>query len=103
VCDSTAPIAVPRQTFREWEGEARRVQTGIVWRRGRPSQRDAVLFTLLGGGPAYLYQRGCVLYRQRCMQTSGLAKTFPWAWSWNRDFVLGAQPRLGRSGYRGLL
>jgi hypothetical protein len=38
------------------------------------------------------------LYRQRRMQTSGLANSFAWSWSWNCDFVLGAQSRLGRSG-----
>jgi hypothetical protein len=57
---SGAPIAAPRQPFRELEGEAGRVQANIVWRRGCPSQRHAVFFTLLGGGPAYLCQRGCV-------------------------------------------
>jgi len=60
VYDSGAPIIVPRQAFHEWEGEARRVQEDTVWRRGRPSQPDAVSFTLLGGGPAYLCQQGCV-------------------------------------------
>jgi hypothetical protein len=63
VCRSTIPLRLslrPDRLSRDLEGEARRVQTGIVWRRGHPSQRDAVLFTLLGGGPAYLCQRGCV-------------------------------------------
>ena len=60
VRDFTAPIAVPRTDLSRMGGEARRVQADTLWRREIPSQRDAGLFTLLGGGPAYLCQRGCV-------------------------------------------
>jgi hypothetical protein len=79
-------------------GESRRASYGVVGVQASETQ-----FSLLCLVVVLPISANGAVYRQRCMQTSGLAKTFPWAWSWNRDFVLGAQSRLGRSGYRGLL
>jgi hypothetical protein len=66
---------------------------GVQASKTQPSLLCLVVVLPISANGAVL----CV-YRQRCMQTPGLANNFAWIWSWNRDSVLGAQSRLGRSG-----
>ena len=76
-------------------GESRRTLYGVVGVQA--SQTQFPLLCLVVVLPIFANR---AVYSKKCMQTSGLAKSFSWSWSWNCDFVLGAQSRLGRSGYR---
>jgi hypothetical protein len=77
-------------------GESRRTLYGVVGFQA--SKTQASLLCLVVVLPISVNGAVSCVYSQRCMQTSGLANNFAWSWSWNRDFVLGAQSRLGRSG-----